>query len=98
MTGVQTCALPIYTLTGASPVLLSYVNSKIEELDSRKQELAKEIADLSMESISSEQLQQISGYLGTWDALPFEDKRHVVDLMISVIYATSEKIDIIWKL
>ena len=88
----------IDTLTGASPVLLSYVNSKIEELDSRKQELAKEIADLSMESISSEQLQQISGYLGTWDALSFEDKRHVVDLMISVIYATSEKIDIIWKL
>ena len=33
----------------------------------------------------------------SWGDISFEDKRHVVDLMISVIYATSEKIDIIWK-
>ena len=85
------------TLTGASPVLLSYVNSKIEKLDSRKQKLAKEIADLSAELVSPEQLQQISGYLDSWEEVSFEDKRHVIDLMISVIYATSEKIDIIWK-
>ena len=34
------------TLTGASPVLLSYANSKIEELDARRQSIANEIAKL----------------------------------------------------
>ena len=87
----------IDTLTGANLVLLSYVNSKIEELDSRKQELAKEIADLSAESVSPKQIQQISGYLDSWEDVTFDDKRHVLDLMISLIYSTSEMIDIILK-
>lgn len=42
------------TLTGANLVLLSYVNSKIEELDGRKQELVKKIEELSVETISPE--------------------------------------------
>ena len=54
------------SLTGANNVLLSYVNVKIAELDSRKQTLVKEIADLTVDTISPEQVQQISGYLDTW--------------------------------
>ncbi len=88
----------IDTLTGANPVLLSYVNSKIEELDRRKQELVKRIAELSVETISPEQVSQISGYLDTWDRVSFDDKRRVVDLMITAIYATSESINIVWKI
>lgn len=40
------------SLTGANNVLLSYVNVKI--------------ADLTVDTISPEQVQQISGYLDTW--------------------------------
>jgi uncharacterized protein YcbK (DUF882 family) len=55
------------SLTGANSVLLSYVNVKIAELDGRKQALVKEIAELTVETISPEQVKQISGYLDTWD-------------------------------
>ena len=73
----------IDTLTGANPILLSYVNSKIEELDGRKQELVKRIAELSVDTISPEQVKEISGYLDTWEEeVDFDDKRRVVDLMI----------------
>ncbi len=44
------------SLAGANKVLLSYVNVKIEELDGRKQELIKQIAELTAESISPEQI------------------------------------------
>ena len=86
------------TLTGANNVLLSYVNVKIAELDGRKQELVKQIAELTVEAISPEQVNQISGYLDTWDNVSFDDKRRVVDLMITTIAATSDSLNITWKI
>ncbi len=88
----------IDTLTGANPVLLSYVNGKIEELDSRKQTLVKEIAALTADAVSPEQIETISNYLADWEQVIFDDKRRVVDLMISAIHATSESINIVWKM
>ncbi len=82
------------TLTGATPVLISYANAKIEELDSRRQALASEIAKLTAEAVSPEQIDTISGYLDDWENVSFEDKQQVVDLMITVIRATSEKLQI----
>ncbi|TJX33729.1 recombinase family protein, partial [Soehngenia saccharolytica] len=74
------------------------VNVKIAELDGRKQELLARIAELTVEAISPEQVKEISGYLDTWEEVDFDDKRRVVDLMISAIYATSESINIVWKI
>ena len=86
------------SLTGANNVLLSYVNVKIAELDGRKQELVKQIAELTVEAISPEQVNQISGYLDTWDNVSFDDKRRVVDLMITTVAATSDSLNITWKI
>ena len=86
------------SLTGANNVLLSYVNVKIAELDSRKQELVKKIAELTVDTISPEQVKQVSGYLDTWDSVSFDDKRRVVDLLITTIAATSDKLNITWKI
>ena len=86
------------SLTGANNVLLSYVNVKIAELDGRKQELVKQIAELTVEAISPEQVSQISGYLDTWENVSFDDKRRVVDLMITTIAATSDSLNITWKI
>lgn len=86
------------TLTGATPVLISYANAKIEELDSRRQTLASEIAKLTAEAVSPEQIDTISGYLDDWENVSFEDKQQVADLMITVIRATSEKLQIKWKI
>jgi len=39
----------------------------------------------------------ISGHLDDWDGIGFEDRRQVVDGLITTIQATSEDIDIRWK-
>ena len=59
------------TLTGANAVLLSYANSKIEELDTRRQALTKEIAALSAETMSLEQIERLSVYLNQWGEIDF---------------------------
>ena len=69
-----------------------------EELDGRKQELVKQIAELTVETISPGQVNQISGYLDTWDDVSFDDKRRVVDLMITTVAATSDSLNITWKI
>lgn len=85
------------SLIGASPVLISYANSKIEALDNQKQALIKKIAELSADEVSSEQINAISGYLNTWNDVSFDDKRKVLDLIVSSIHVTDEKIEIKWK-
>ena len=86
------------TLTGANAVLLSYANSKIEELDTRRQTLTKEIAALSAETMSPEQIERLSVYLNQWKEIDFEDRRQVADGLISQIRATDEHVSIEWKI
>lgn len=86
------------TLTGANAVLLSYANSKIEELDTRRQALTKEIAALSAETMSPEQIERLSVYLNQWEEIDFEDRRQVADGLISQIRATDEHVSIEWKI
>ena len=61
-------------------------------------ELLARIAELTVEAISPEQVNQISGYLDTWENVSFDDKRRVVDLMITTIAATSDSLNITWKI
>ena len=86
------------TLTGANKTLLSYANGKIEELDTRRQTLMKSIADMSAEAVSPEHMKRISGYLDNWDCIGFEDRRLVADGLISQVRATSENVQIEWKI
>ena len=86
------------TLTGANAVLMSYANGKIEELDGKRQSLTKAIADMTADAFSPKQLDRISGYLADWDNVDIEDKRFVIDGLISKISATNESIDIDWKI
>jgi hypothetical protein len=85
------------TLSGANAVLLSYANGRIVEMDSARQLLQKQIADLSAESVSSKQIEQISDYLDNWNEVGFDDRRLVANGLISTIEATSAKIHIGWK-
>jgi len=86
------------TLTGANATLLAYANSKIEELDTRRQTLIKAIADMSAEAVSPEHMKRISNHLDNWDNADFEERRLVVDGLISQIRATSESVQIEWKI
>ena len=65
------------TLTGASAVLISYANTKIEELDAQRQTLSKEIAALSAESMSPEQIERLSVYLNRWELFRHSTYRYI---------------------
>ena len=86
------------SLTGANNVLFSYVNVKIAELDGRKQELSGKDSGVDCGGHQPGQVSQISGYLDTWENVSFDDKRRVVDLMITTIAATSDSLNITWKI
>ena len=88
----------IDTLTGANPLLLQYANNRIEELDAERQKQLKLVADLTANSVSTSQLDSISGYLKNWDEVSFDDKRRVLDTLISKIEATSTGRIIHWKI
>lgn len=86
------------TLSGANPILLSYANSKIEALDTKRQNLVKEIADLSAEVMSPRQIRELSNHIHNWENISFEDRRKVIDGLITQIRATSEYVQIEWKI
>ena len=78
--------------------MLQYANNRIEELDAERQKQLKLVADLTANSVSTSQLDSISGYLKNWDEVSFDDKRRVVDTLISKIEATSTERIIHWKI
>ena len=86
------------TLTGANATLLAYAIKKIEELDTRRQSLTKSIADLTVETISPQQMKNLSYYLNNWDSIEFDDKRKAADIVITTIRATSDHVGIEWKI
>ena len=82
------------TLTGVSATLLAYANKKIEDLDNRRKTLSKALADLSVETLFSQQIELLSGYLDDWENISFEYKRKATDGLISSISATSDYVKI----
>ena len=86
------------TLTGASAVLMSYANGKIEELDARRQGLIKEIAALNAESVSPQKIEYLSSHLGNWDNIGFDDRRQVADIILSQVHATADRVSFEWKI
>ena len=70
----------------------------MNELVYRNVKLAKAIADLSVETISRQQMDLLSGYLDDLENISFEDKRKATDGLISSISATSEYVKIEWKI
>ena len=55
------------------------LTKKIEELDTRRQTISKEIAEMSIETMSPQKEQELSYYLDHWDSIEFDDKRKAVD-------------------
>ena len=98
----NTPATPTLTQAGANTTSISSSRRDAITTSFRaglsKQELVKQIAELTVETISPEQVNQISGYLDTWDDVSFDDKRRVVDLMITTVAATSDSLNITWKI
>ena len=88
----------IDNLAGANETLIQFANRKAVELETKRKELVKQIADLSIAEIPAVKLIEISGYLADWENTSFDDKRQVVDSLITVIRATNQHIEIEWKI
>ncbi len=88
----------IESLTGASEILISYANTKIADLDGRKQSLIKQLADIAADEVSPERMLRIARFLSDWENTAIEDKRQVTDAMIAKIHATHENVSIDWKI
>jgi len=58
------------------------------------------ISDLDnrRKTLSSQQIELLSGYLDDWEHISFEDKRKAADGLISSISATSDYVKIEWKI
>ena len=79
-------------------LLVHCAEDKIEELDAERQKQLKLVADLTANSVSDTQIDSITNYLNDWESVSFDDKRKVVDILISHIDATSESVAIHWKI
>ena len=84
------------SLVAAMVVIIKSTTRRLSSKDTFSQ--VSRIAELTVEAISPEQVSQISGYLDTWENVSFDDKRRVVDLMITTIAATSDSLNITWKI
>lgn len=86
-------------LLSANAVLMQYINKRIAILDTQKKELERRYAELEVASLPNDkELTKISDYMDKWDSISFEDKRLVACTLIKVIHATSDTIDITWKI
>ena len=88
----------VESLTGASATLIQFANRKADELSARRQLLTKEVADLSADEIPAVRLTAISDYLDDWENTSLDDKRQVLDGLITVISAKKDNIEIEWKI
>ena len=77
---------------------MSFICQLILTISNRRKTLSKAIADLSVETLSSQQIELLSGYLDDWEHISFEDKRKAADGLISSISATSDYVKIEWKI
>ena len=53
---------------------------------------------MSAEVMSPRQIRELSNHIHNWENISFEDRRKVVDGLITQIRATSEYVQIEWKI
>jgi DNA invertase Pin-like site-specific DNA recombinase len=86
------------SIAKGNETLISYVNEKIEELDTRKQELLSQKSEIETNEVSPTKIVELSRFLNEWDEIAIPVKREVVDVLINKFHATCEYIDIEWKI
>ena len=83
-------------VSSADNVLFQYINERIAALDRRKYEIKECVKKFTVKKCSPDCA--IDCHQIIWDELSFDDKRQVADILIRVVYATSEKIIIQWRI
>lgn len=84
-------------VSGASGVLMKYINEKISELDAERKSLQEEIVTANVTDTEG-RLKQITNHVKAWETLSFEDRQAVVDTLIKVIRIADGNIEITWNI
>ncbi len=86
-------------VTEANETLMGYINQRIMELDERATAYRQELAELSpLDNTSTTDLKEIKNCMEHWEDLSFDDKRAVVDQIITKIKVTEDTCVIEWKI
>lgn len=85
--------------SSANNATMKYINQKIKDLDSQKQQtqeiIDKKIAEKNKQKADVKQLTHV---MSKWDLLSFDDKRSVVELLIEKILVYPDKVEIMWRI
>jgi len=84
-------------VSGASGVLIKYIDEKVSELDTERKAVQEEIVTANVTDTEG-RLKQITNHLKTWETLSFEDRQAVVDTLIKVIRIADGNIEITWNI
>ena len=84
-------------VSGASGVLMKYIDEKVSELDEEQKALQEEIVTANVTDTEG-RLKQIINHVKVWETLSFEDRQAVVDTLIKVIPIADGNIGITWNI
>ena len=84
-------------VSGASSVLMKYIDEKVSELDAERKVLQEEIVTANATDTEGG-LKQITNHVKTWETLSFEDRQAVVDTLIKVIRIADGNVEITWNI
>ena len=84
-------------VSGASGVLMKYIDEKVSKLDAERKTLQEEIVTANVTDTGG-RLKQITNHVKTWETLSFEDRQAVVNTLIKVIRIADGNIKITWNI
>ncbi|MCM1113576.1 MAG: recombinase family protein [Muribaculum sp.] len=84
-------------VSGASGVLMKYIDEKVSELDTERKALQEEIVTANVTDTEGK-LKQITNHVNTWETLSPPDRQAVVDTLIKVIRIADGNIEITWNI
>ncbi len=84
-------------VSGASNVLMKYIDEKVSKLDAERKNLQEEIVTANTTDTEG-RLKQITNHVKIWETLSFEDRQSVVDTLIKVIRIADGHIEITWNI
>lgn len=84
-------------ISGASNVLIKYIDKKISELDAERKTLQKEIVMVNITETKGK-LKQITNPVETWETLSLEDRQMVIDTFIKIIKIADGNMEITWNI
>ena len=84
-------------VSGASSVLIRYIDEKVSELDAERKALQDEIVTANVTDTEGK-VKKITNHGKTWETLSFEDRQAVMDILVKVIRIADGKIEITWNI